>query len=664
MHESFILKHLLFMFRKQNNKYKISFNFILIILALTKVSAQNSSFKKESITVKKVATINLSEVKDSWMPVLQNLEMPKVNSKRENMELIKIKNQLKERYPSKSESASFKHQRLEGSAVLSTPIIERNFEGNISGNSVPNDNDMAISNGGKVVSVINTMIYVFDINDLSSAPWKKSLEAFAIVDPDVPKNNFYGNNAKYDPKIIYDPDADRFIIVMLNGFHSKYSKIIVAFSQTNDPTQLWSIYLLSGNPTNDSLWSDYPQIAMTREDFFITVNLLTDTTNKIPGPKPWELGFVDDAVWQMKKQEGYDGLPNITTVLYHDIRYQGKIIQYLCPIKDGSGPNMYLVSNKSFSIGNDSIFLVEVTNSLSSGNAAVNVKVNKSDVQYYVPPNASQPNGKDSLLTNDARILSGFFHNGKIQFVNNTMDTSMGSAAIYHGIIKNITNTDFDVSGKIISSSELDFGYPNISYAGFNINYGGISDGEDESIITFDHSSSSSYPGTSAVFYSNGSYSDIIEVKKGDTTISVIPGIERWGDYSGSQRKYNESGKIWMAATFGSKGTGTQQKYGTWIAELSSPSETIQIVESSKLLVFPNPSDNIFSLSFTLENDMEITINIYDARGRLVNKLLHQAAKAGQNIFSFSTIPLAKGFYFLSIESQDSLILKTKIVKS
>ena len=630
----------------------------LLIIA-TVISAQNNySFKSDEVIIKKAASVNLSDVKDDWMPVLQSVNFPFPDENEEELERIKL--QLKQKYSIQKNCKTQQVKHIDALGEASSPIVQRNFEGNIIGGGGPNDNDMAISDGGKVVSVINSIIYVFDINNLSAAPWKKSLGSFSLSK--IVNDAF--NNYKYDPKVIYDPNADRFIISYLNGVKDNTSKAIVAFSQTNDPTGTWNIYILSGNPLSNTLWSDYPMISITKEDFFLTLNLLHNNQS-------WQLGFVETVIWQIKKDDGYNGQSTITTTMYSGIQSNGRNIRNLCPVKGGReplGPNMYFVSDRNLTLGNDSIFLVEVTNSLSSQSATLRIKVGKSNVEYYVPPTARQANN-DSLQTNDARILGAFLHNNQIQFVNNTLDTSTGFSAIYHGIVKNLSSDNIQVTANIIGDSEMDFAYPNISYSGSTINYGGLSEGENEAIITFGHTSPQSFAGISAVYYSSdGKYSSVTRIKSGDTLIDLTPlgygANDRWGDYSGSQRKYDEPGKVWVAGTFGKKTTtGTKKNYGTWIAEVSSPNSPIKPVETSELLVFPNPSADIFSLNFTLEKDAELTFKIYDMKGSLVQTLMEEGAKAGQNIFSFSTIPLSTGVYYLSIEAEGSVILKKKIVK-
>jgi hypothetical protein len=55
-------------------------------------------------------------------------------------------------------------------------------------------------------------------------------------------------HGKYDPRVIYDPKRDRFIIVFLNGFTDQTSFIYVAFSESNDPLGNWHLYTLPAIP--------------------------------------------------------------------------------------------------------------------------------------------------------------------------------------------------------------------------------------------------------------------------------------------------------------------------------------------------------------------------------------------------------------------------------
>ena len=74
-------------------------------------------------------------------------------------------------------------------------------------------------------------------------------------------------NHRYDPKIIYDPNEDRFILVMLNSTDD-LNWIVIGFSTSNDPGGSWNMYKLYGNYGNDSTWFDYPSVAITNNEFF------------------------------------------------------------------------------------------------------------------------------------------------------------------------------------------------------------------------------------------------------------------------------------------------------------------------------------------------------------------------------------------------------------
>src|SRR5690606_22271371 len=139
--------------------------------------------------------------------------------------------------------------------------------------------------------------------------------------------------------------------------------------------------------------------------------------------------------------------------------------------------------------------------------------------------------------TNDSRVLGGIIEGDVIQFVMNSVDTANGNSALYHGFLDLQTMT---CSGNIISDPILNFGYPNIAGVSHN-------PGEQESIITFEYSSSSDFPGFASIYYDgSGNYSSVKILKAGENKISVFGDpLERWGDYSGIQRRYNDPCKIW-----------------------------------------------------------------------------------------------------------------------
>jgi hypothetical protein len=291
---------------------------------------------------------------------------------------------------------------------------------------------------------------------------------------------------------------------------------------------------------------------------------------------------------------------------------------------------------------------VHISGTLDNPETEITVDYSLADLNYGVPPQARQDNSH-IFDTNDGRVLGSYYEDGEIQFVSNTIDPATGFCGIYHGIITELDGAK-NIHGHIIGDDTLDFGYPNISYTG-------KFEGDNQSIITFDHTAPTVYAGMSAVFYNWGDYSSTINIKTGDTYVNILSGTyERWGDYTGSQRKYNEPGVVWVSGNFGKFIDGfpyVQRNNATWIAELKSTVEpnvsNAGIVINNQSAVYPNPMQDYFSTEFELPASGTIQFRIYDMHGNLVKYLLNAKAREGKNRFTFSTQELASGNYLLDI---------------
>lgn len=610
--------------------------FLFSVISLCAFAQQGFHYNSSNHVSQAATVINLSEDRVDFDPkliLIQAAPQPLSENK-------KLKQQLDANRNAFSRiSVSNKAYSKTGVAV---PSVNKVFNGNVT-QGTPNDNDLAISNAGIIVSVVNTNLNIFD--DTGKYLGGKSLASFA---------NVLGSlNRTYDPRVIYDPKEDRFVLVFLQGSTSADTRIIVGFSQTNDPTQKWNFYTIPGNVTGDSTWSDYPILSLSNDELFITVNRVKDNT-------PWQQGFVTSYIWQCDKKAGYAGQP-INQKLYNNITYNGKSIWNICPVKGGStlyGPNMYFLSQRPSDLLNDTVFLHEITNTGSSGTAVLTQKVLRTNTPYGLQPNAIQPNGK-KLQTNDARILSAMYENGFIHYVGNTIDTSLFAPAVYYGIVSNVFGTP-SIEGKIISYDSMDIGYPSISYIG-----GGS--GDNSTLITFSHVSPTHYPGGSAVITDRfGNVSAPVFIKRGDNSISVLnDSVNRWGDYSGNQRKYNEMGVCWVNGSYG----GSNGENKTWVAKLTSNDPLLSVKENSQstivTTIYPNPVREHAQVLFTVNEPTFVTFVIMSSEGKEVATLLQDRAKAGQNRFSFSTADLPSGVYFLTVkQSNNDVLYQQKVVVS
>lgn len=616
-------------------KFNLFFILVAAFLNASSLSAQNA--QQANFTFKSLGSVNLSAIEEDWKVYIQYLGDPEAQNYYYNKFLRPVKQETAKRFPRKE---NYTPIISPFSAAIDTPTVLRSFAGKIWGGSVPCDNTLAISNGGMLLSAVNQNLMVYDTNS-DTLLLDVSLSAF-WASLNLPDN-------KYDPKLLYDQEEDKFIFICLNGFADSTSKILVAFSQSNDPTQNWNLYALEGNPLNNGTWTDFPSMAVSDDELFITGNLIQ------PGVS-WQLGFKQTIIWQVDKSSGFLG-NTLNTKLWSEIKYGSTYIRNMNPIKGGSstyGNKMYLLSNRNFDVENDSIFILTIDGKINES-PALTIDVSKANNKYGAPPEALMSNGQ-YLATNDARLLEGFYENNKIQFAGNTVNPANGKACVSHGIITNLTTTK-DVALQLITHSEFEFGYPNLSYSGITSN-------EDNALISFNYVSKNHKPGFVSMNYDGSTYSDPGIVKSGLTDVSLLQDtIERWGDYFGSQRKYNEPGKVWIAGYFGRSVKIGQFQYinapSTWIAELTRPDGAIGIkeVESVKQgTIFPNPGTDLFHLEFVLAKPANITVLIYDLNGRLVKQLQKGNLRKGKSLLSFDRGMLNAGQYLLSIQEENKIL--------
>ncbi|TAE87006.1 MAG: T9SS C-terminal target domain-containing protein [Bacteroidetes bacterium] len=609
----------------------------LAIVGTTQLSAQEFTYSSLFHNSPKQAVVNFTDVGIDYEAQLQLIKsVPPVPA----MGSISYKKQQLE-----AARANYAQQKAATNelkkALPPAPTIIRGFQAN-NPQGTPNDNDIAVSNDGIIVSVVNQNVALY--NDSGGFIFSRTLANFA--------RSLGSLNRTFDPRVVYDPIADRFIVVFLQGTTSADTRIIVAFSQTNNPNATWNFYTIPGNIFGDSSWSDYPIISISNTELFITVNRLKDNTS-------WQEGFMESIIWQVNKDDGFKG-DSLRKKAYYNIKYNNKPIWSICPVKGSSmlyGPNHYFVSVRPGDLRNDTVFLHEISNTLDA-NPTLTLKVLKTNVPYGLQPNAPQPGGQ-YMQTNDARALSALKHENTIHYVGNSINEANFAPSVYYGRIDVSNAQQPTVSGKIISYDSMDIGYPSIAYAG-----GGFKT-DQTMLISFSHVSETKFAGNSAVFVArDGEVSAPIHVKLGEGNINVLlDSIERWGDYSGIQPKYNKLGECYLANSYGL----ANGNHRTWIARIRSNDPLLGLSNrdepiAREIHVFPVPSSGYVQVEFELKEKLLLEFSIINVLGQNNEVLLVDHGKPGINRFSLNTDKLSNGTYIINIKNHDNIITSKRII--
>lgn len=612
--------------------------FVAIFIGLTSTgfaqSVHTSIHKAE-----RAGTVVLKDMEDKYSARVYNLEAPEPDGEYDKEKLEEAKKESAKLFPRRVNTAARNKTTAANSPIVSASFLSDSVSG------IPPDNDMAISKGGDIVSVRNSLISTLNTSgNVNSRTLLKTYAAPAGL------NGVFNNN-KYDPKVVYDSDADRFISIMLHNTNET-NYVIVGFSQSNDPQGTWAFYTFYGDYKNDSTWFDYPGVAITKDELFLT-------GNKIGFSQPWQTGFSETVIYQISKSDGYSNATNVTYKIWDGIKHNGQSIRNLFPVKSGynpDGPSQYFLSNRNFDVQNDTIFLVKVPDVLGSGNNNLTVQVLKSPTSYGVPPNGRQKDTSVVLSTNDGRILGAYAIYDEIQFVSTSVDPVSGASAIYHARITDYKNNPSIPYAGFFSIDTLDFGYPNISFVGNTF-------GLNQSLINFNFTGPNEFAGMGAILFDGTQYSDLVKIKTGDSIIKILSGKEqRWGDYTGSQVDFNTQGAVWVEGIFGQKDT----RYGSWIAQLNSPLLSVkdQQKKVANTAVYPNPAILYVDFKFDLQESGVINFAIYNMQGQVVDKLLDTYCEEGVNLLRFNIASLPTGNYFIKATAEEgATVINERFVK-
>ncbi|MBI3861637.1 MAG: PEP-CTERM sorting domain-containing protein [Planctomycetia bacterium] len=382
-------------------------------------------------------------------------------------------------------------------------------------------------------------------------------------------NTFFSNagvstfgNTYSDPRIVYDPSSGRWIAAAITT-GSNSNSVVLAVSQTSNPTGTWKATSFVGNTTANN-FADYPTIAVDSGAFYIATNNFAngatfDGVSLTTIPKTDLLNAGGPVVSNRSHFENIVGGSSSGTqpFTFAPVSDFGSRSQGVILATDGFTPaaviHSYLVSNGS-------------TNSATlSSDSAIAVP------SYWNNQAAHQPDATRNLDAVDFRVgQNNVYQVGDYIWIAQSILTSAatgGSAfdAIRWYEIQQSTNTLLQ-SGTI-SLAHHDFIDPAIAAnANGDVVIGFTGSGD---------STTTDYPG---LWYVTGTTSGGITtfgtatmLKNGSGNYYISGGGEnRWGDYSAVSVDPNHSYAFWIAGevAINGSGAGYPNVWGTQIAEL------------------------------------------------------------------------------------------------
>jgi hypothetical protein len=339
----------------------------------------------------------------------------------------------------------------------------------------------------------------------------------------------------FDPKVIYDQYAGRFLVVTLErtGSPSTSSRILLAVSDDSDPNGTWYYHAINSKLTIGvfETWADYPGFAVSDSAVYVTANMFRFTGL-----------YAGGRLWIIKKSPLYSGGAASVSVYDHITAGGGYTSTYQPANMFGAPPSSvgtFLLLYSGLSDGtNEYVNIIRVDNPLTSptftGQDVLLGNVDNTAGSYN---NAPQLGTTTRIMTNDSRSQNAVWRSNSLwstfTVVPNSGVTSGEVTAHWIRIntttLSSLTLTDQgDIGGESIATDCYTF-FPSIA-----VNSSG------DACIGFSASASTIYPGA---YYTGRLSSDLAgftitpdSVRKGrDYYIRIFSGTDnRWGDYSGT----------------------------------------------------------------------------------------------------------------------------------
>lgn len=141
------------------------------------------------------------------------------------------------------------------------------------GTSIPPDTHGAVD-GNYCVTTINTTVKIQ--NRTGGAVSSVTLNAFWT--------SVLPGGGSFDPRVHYDPYTNRWIIVAVADAFDPASSILIAVSQTSNPTGAWWTYKILADGTGVD-WFDYPDVGFNDKWITVSGNMFSNTGGPYGGAK-------------------------------------------------------------------------------------------------------------------------------------------------------------------------------------------------------------------------------------------------------------------------------------------------------------------------------------------------------------------------------------------
>jgi hypothetical protein len=458
----------------------------------------------------------------------------------------------------------------------------------------PPDEGLAIGNGF-VLQTVNAALAVYDANTGTLRQGPTALNQFFRLKPEINRSRGSYGDFTSDPRAYYDGQLQRWLVSVTavstntdNGDFVAPTHLLLAVSETNDPTEGWRLYSI--DTTNDGAegcpcFGDQPLVGADAHGIFISTNAFS-----------LKEGFAGVQLYALSKQLLAGGaMPAV--VHWSDPKLPGGLAfslqpatQTLFTTDDAAHGIEYFTSVADIrNMLDRRIAVWAISNTASLTDATPSLKLRAAIVgsePFGVPPDAAQKRGETELgslvgekqqfiATNDQRMQQTVFADGKLWSALTTI-VAIGNdpnphAGIAYFVLTPSVTAETGLRADISRQGYIAVPNADVFYPALAVGANGAG------AIAFTLSGAEHYPSTAFVPFTATGIGDVQIVASGTAPHDGFSGYKyfggggsgRTGDYSAAA--VDEHGSIWMAAEYIPSGPRTLlANWGTFIAQIAN----------------------------------------------------------------------------------------------
>ena len=374
-----------------------------------------------------------------------------------------------------------------------------------------------------------------------------------------------GVSNPFDPKSVYDPYNNRFIVSAVSNAQSTTSKILIGISSTSDPNGTWTLHGFAACPaaspcgTGTEWWADYPELGFNMNWAAVSVNMFTNATNTFTQTRVLVVNYPQLRTGAVPGATLFTGIINDFTVV--------PVVTY-----SASEPTLYAPNH--FSSAGRSYRLNTIT-----GTAAAPVYTQGALKTHFlvsawvqplgdILPQASEPGtaAVRSVDVGDSRILNAVFRNSGIWYAQ-TIGLPTGGP-VTHTAVQWIK---LDTSGNDLDGGRVEDPTATATNGGKWYAYPSISvNANNDALFGFSQFGSAMFPSAAYAFRAGtdaaGTMRDVAVAKAGEGFYhkTFSGAANRWGDYSATQVDPSDDMALWTLQEYSKPQVGTGNGSGRW----------------------------------------------------------------------------------------------------